>query len=214
MGEVRRVRLPLRRAVVALPAALAAMTAGTAFAASPTPAPDPAPVSTTTTTTRVTTTPKPAVSPPAKTRITTHTTTSTTKKPLVTSSTKTKTVKAVRPVKKPVVKVKPKVTHKPKAIPPKHHVTTKPVIGATPDVPTSAVVGANDTTRSGSNRGQLLLIVGALGLLALSLVPTRIVVLLGRLEPARAATVRVSLAVAGLSVGIGYLLALMLNKTS
>lgn len=181
---------------------------GTAFAAPPTPAPDPAPVSTTTTTrvtTRVTTTPRPAVSPTTTTHTTTHTTT------------RTKTAKkTVRPVQKPIVKVKPKVTHKPKPIPPKKpHVTTKPAIGANSTVPrTSAVGGASDTTRSGSNRGRLLLMVGALGLLALSLVPTRIVVSLGRLEPARAATVRVSLAVAGLSVGIGYLLALMLNKTS
>ena len=195
-----------------LPAALAALTVGTAFAAPPTPAPDPAPVSTTTTTrvtTRVTTTPRPAVSPTTTTHTTTHTTT------------RTKTAKkTVRPVQKPIVKVKPKVTHKPKPIPPKPvppkpNVTTKPAIGTNSTVPrTSAVGGASDTTRSGSNRGRLLLMVGALGLLALSLVPTRIVVSLGRLEPARAATVRVSLAVAGLSVGIGYLLALMLNKTS
>jgi hypothetical protein len=133
----------------------------------------------------------------------------------VVTPTKTKPVKnqAVRPVKKPIVKVKPEATHKPQATPPKPRVTTKPVTGATPAVPTPTVVGANDTTRNGGNRGQLLLVAGALVLLVLSLVPTRVVVALGRLEPARAATVRVSLAVAGLSVGIGYLLALTLGKT-
>ena len=90
--------------------------------------------------------------------------------------------------------------------------TTTPVVRATPAVPVSAATEANASS-GGGNVGQLLLIVGALGLLALSLVPSRIVVRAG-LEPTRAGTVRVGLAVAGVSVGIGFLIALMLSKTA
>ena len=206
MGESRRIRLPLRRVVVAIGVALVATGAGTVLAASPTPTPDPAPVSTTTTTTRVTTTPttKPAVSAPT-TRTTTRVTT-----PPPTSPTKAVT-KTVRHVKKPVVKVKPWVTHKPKAARPTH-ATTKPAIAL---VATTAVVVANaDATSTGGHSGQLLLIVAALGLLALSLVPTRVVVDRIGLRPARAATVRVGLAIVGLSAVLGFLIAQILGNTA
>lgn len=59
----------------------------------------------------------------------------------------------------------------------------------------------------------MLLIVAAFGLLAASLVPTRVVVLRGGLHPATAATVKTGFAVAGLSVALGFLIALLLSKT-
>ena len=214
MGELGRVRLPLRPLVVGIVAVLVASasvvwSAGTALAASPTPAPDPAPVSTTTTTTttktttaRVTTTPKPAVAPTVKTRTTTHTTATTPKPPAVQH--------AVKPVKKPVVKAKPRVTHTPKPSPPKQHPTTKPVVRPAPAVPAAAVLG--ETSSSGGKVGHTLLIVAALALLAISLVPTRFVVTHAGIEPARAAAIKTGFAVAGLSVGVGFLIALLLSK--
>lgn len=218
MGELGRVRLPLRPLVVGIVAVLVASasvvwSAGTALAASPTPTPDPAPVSTTTTptpakttTTRVTTTPKPAVALPVRTHTTTHTT-STTSKP----ATATVSKPASKPVKKPVVKTKPRVTHTPKPSPPKQRPTTKPVVRPAPAIPAAAVVG--ETGSSGGKVGHTLLIAAALALLAISLVPTRLVVTHSGIDPARAAAIKTGFAVAGLSVCVGFLIALLLSKT-
>ena len=218
MGELGRVRLPLRPLVVGIVAVLVASasvvwSAGTALAASPTPTPDPAPVSTTTTTTpakttttRVTTTPKPAVAPPVRTHTSTHTT-STTPKP----ATATVSKPASKPVKKPVVKTKPRVTRTPKPSPPKQRPTTKPVVRPATAVPAAAVIG--ETSSSGGKVGHTLLIAAALALLAISLVPTRFVVTHAGIEPARAAAIKTGFAVAGFSVGVGFLIALLLSKT-
>ncbi len=220
MGELGRVRLPLRPLVVGIVAVLVASTsvvwsAGTALAAPPTPAPDPAPVSTTTTqakttTTRTTTTPKPAVAPRVRTRTTTHTT-ATTPKPATKPVSKPAVKHAVKPVKKPVVKAKPRVTHTPKPSSPKQRPTTKPVVQPAPAVPTAAVLG--ETSSSGGKVGHTLLIVAALALLAISLVPTRFVVTHAGIEPARAAAIKTGFAVTGLSVGVGFLISLLLSKT-
>jgi cytoskeletal protein RodZ len=213
MGELGRVRLPLRPLVVGIVAVLVASasvvwSAGTALAASPTPAPDPAPVSTTTTptkatTTRTTTTPKPAVAPPERTRTKAHTT-------ATTPVTATVSKPASKPVQKPAVKTKRRVTHKPKPSPPKQRPTTKPVVRPALALPAAAVLG--EISSSGGKVGQTLLIVGALALLAISLVPTRFVVTHAGIEPARAAAIKTGFAVAGLSVGVGFLIALLLSK--
>ena len=53
----------------------------------------------------------------------------------------------------------------------------------------------------------------ALSLLAASLVPTRFAVQAG-LQPARAATMKTALAIAGLSTVCGYIIALVMSRSS
>ena len=64
------------------------------------------------------------------------------------------------------------------------------------------------------NLGHLAIILIPLLLLSLSIVPTRLVVLHGRFDPNRAASIKTGFAVAGLSIGVGSLIALLLSKAA
>lgn len=213
-GEVRGIRLLVRPCVAAALVCCGSallLGAGTALAAPPAPTPDPAPAPTTTTapatTTRTTTTPatKPATSTSTTTR-----STRTTQPARTTTPTPVAKPATAKRATRPAVEPKPRRVHpklaKPAAPPKRRGVQTAHV------APVPAVVGS--TGHAGGQRlAHLLLLVAALALLAVSVVPTRLVALRAGVNPARAASIRTGFAVAGLSVGAGFVIALLLSKT-
>ncbi len=228
MGKLGEVDLPIRHVLVVVGAVLAiAPTGGIAYAGSPSPAPDPAPVQTTTTkttTTRVTTTRQRTAPVPTRTRTTTQTVTHTqTHSTPRTTTRKTQPVthksvtKIVHTVKQPKLRPQPTTAHKPVSIlpgPPKT-ATTPAAPQAAPAVAVSATAGVTSSRGNDSQRlERMLLVIAALTLLALSLVPTRVVVSYSRLEPAKTAAVKMGLAFAGLSIGAGFLITMLLSKSA
>jgi len=216
----------------AAPAALVAVLAAAGFSApaalgdsASTPSPDPAPTTTTTTThstttARPTTVPQHVVVPPPPSTTThtatvaaVHTTTTQTATHHATSATPAKPRAAAKRHTAP----KPAVHRPPQALKPiariahtaptaVHVVDRKPVVA-----PVVAAAPASDT--GSSSPWRLLVLLAALLLLGASLVPTGIVTNAG-IDRAHAASIRVGLAVAGLSVVCGFLIALMLSRSS
>ena len=64
------------------------------------------------------------------------------------------------------------------------------------------------------NLGHLAIILIPLLLLGLSIVPTSFVVVRAGLDPSRAASIKTGFAVAGVSIGVGSLIALLLSKAA
>ena len=130
---------------------------------------------------------------------------------------KTTTVKHVKPVKHVKHTAKPpKVRPKPATSTPILTTTPPPTIQPTtqaaPVAPGS--VPPSGGSGGGLKIGHLLIILIPLLLLGLSIVPTRVVVLHGRFDPSRVASIKTGFAVAGISIGVGSLIALLLSKAA
>ena len=241
MGETRGIRLSPRRLVAPFVVAIVALLVAVPALADPPapgPSPDPAPAATETTTSTPTATTTPKVVAVKPKTVTTHTSTTThhttvrathttqttrhTSKPSTATTVKHTTRVVSKPVTRPVVKhpaVKPRVVHKPKpsAVQPsavKPVQTAPSVATATQAVPASA--GLSDTASGGgsaSGFARMLLLVTAIVLLALSFVPSYVVMDYSGLAPRRAIAIRKGLAVSGLSVGAAAAFTLLLNMT-
>jgi hypothetical protein len=207
-GEARRIGACLVAGAVALVLLPASLAAG------PTPSPDPAPTTTTPTRTTTTVPAKPKPTPPATTTTRTRVVTPPPPSPSKTTTSAQKPAPKPKPRPKPRSKLK---TAKPAAVRVHKPAPTKPHSARTaaaqvPPVLTPPTAGAESpASGSGGSLGRDLLFAAAVGLLAASLFPTRVVIRAG-VRPARAATVRTGFAVGGLSVACGYVVALILSK--